>query len=540
MTWDRAVSPRELRTALDALDRPRATALCAELIAHLRSEENLYPLLPARTILADLRRKRHFVSLQQVAEAFIQAGLTDPTIRRQYAQALLDQGIVAAAIDVLDNLLIETADRGTEDFEASGLLGRAYKQMYVAAAPTVPERRRRLLERAIDQYREVYEDVGSRWHGINAVALLERARRDGTALSDSRFDDPGATAQATALEILTTIERRGDAADAWDHGTAMEACIALGRTRGALERLDAYLAAGADAFEIASTLRQLREVWELDAAAEPGASLIPVMQAALLDHEGPSDVLVGPAEIRSHNMRRIKRGGGFEKVLGTERFESLMWFRIALERCRAVARIEDPLEGGVGTGFLVEGRRLHHSFPAAVLMTNAHVLGPDDPKALTPEGARVTFRALSGETPHRIARLLWSSAPHELDTTIVELDTFPAEASLCPVAVRRPLLDTEPPPQTYIIGHPSAAEQVMLSVRDNQVLDADDLRIHYRTPTLGGSSGSPVFNRAWEVIALHHAGRTQMPRLNGREGTYPANEGIWIDRVVRELAIALP
>lgn len=47
----------------------------------------------------------------------------------------------------------------------------------------------------------------------------------------------------------------------WDHGTAMEACIALGDGDGALARLDAYLAEGADAFELASTLRQLTEVW---------------------------------------------------------------------------------------------------------------------------------------------------------------------------------------------------------------------------------------------------------------------------------------
>jgi V8-like Glu-specific endopeptidase len=79
----------------------------------------------------------------------------------------------------------------------------------------------------------------------------------------------------------------------------------------------------------------------------------------------------------------------------------------------------------------------------------------------------------------------------------------------------------------------------MLSVRDNRLLDADDLRLHYRTPTLGGSSGSPVFNRAWELIALHHAGLTHMPQLNGQHGTYPANEGIWIDRIIHQLGADL-
>lgn len=540
MAWDRQTSPRELNAAVEALDQPRVAALCAALMEHLHAEESPYPTVAARTLLHMLRRKRHFALLQQVADAFIQSGSSDPTIQRQYAQALLDQGILEAAVAVLKHLLEQTAGTGNEDSEARGLLGRAYKQMYIATAPKARERRRQFLERAIDQYASVYRESGLRWHGINAVALLDRARRDDMTLPGLGIENPTKAARTKAQEILTTIDQRGDAADVWDQATAMEACIALGRTGAALERLDAYLAAGADAFEIASTLRQLQEVWNLDAATEPGSHLIPVLQAALLNRQGAAEVVVGSNEMNVATLERIKHDTEFEKVLGTERFESLMWFRTALDRCRGVARIEDPLEGGVGTGFLVSGTRLHRNFPTVVLVTNAHVVGTDDPKALLPDRARVTFRALGGQaTTYRITRLLWSSVPHQLDTTILELQNYPEDASLCPIAARRPLINTEPAPQTYIIGHPGGGEQVMLSVRDNRLLDADNLRLHYRTPTLGGSSGSPVFNRAWELIAVHHAGRTHMPRLNGRHGTYPANEGIWIDQVIRELDTAL-
>ncbi len=158
--------------------------------------------------------------------------------------------------------------------------------------------------------------------------------------------------------------------------------------------------------------------------------------------------------------------------------------------------------------------------------------------ALDPADARVTFRALESDpAAYRIARVLWTSPLGELDTTIAELDGYPAEVASCPVASRRPALDGTPPPQTYVIGHPSGWDQVMLSVRDNQVLDGDDVRLHYRTPTEGGSSGSPVFNRAWEVIAVHHAGSATMPRLHGAAGTYPANEGIWLDRIAGAIAV---
>jgi V8-like Glu-specific endopeptidase len=170
-----------------------------------------------------------------------------------------------------------------------------------------------------------------------------------------------------------------------------------------------------------------------------------------------------------------------------------------------------------------------------VMVTNAHVVSADDPKAVRPDRAVVTFRALDDATQYRIKRVLWTSPAAELDVTVVELDGRPDDATCCPVAVDRPLLNTDPPARTFVIGHPGGAEKVMLSVRDNKVLDSDRVRLHYRTPTLGGSSGSPVFNKQWELIAVHHAGDERMPHLNGKEGTYPANEGIWFDGIAGAL-----
>jgi Trypsin-like peptidase domain len=90
----------------------------------------------------------------------------------------------------------------------------------------------------------------------------------------------------------------------------------------------------------------------------------------------------------------------------------------------------------------------------------------------------------------------------------------------------------------YVIGHPGG-RGLAYSIQENQLVDyenpganaAQPRRVHYSSPTEGGSSGSPAFDPDWNVIALHHAGGEYMSRLNGKSGTYPANEGIWIESI---------
>jgi V8-like Glu-specific endopeptidase len=83
-----------------------------------------------------------------------------------------------------------------------------------------------------------------------------------------------------------------------------------------------------------------------------------------------------------------------------------------------------------------------------------------------------------------------------------------------------PLIDAKA--RAYVIGHPRGSG-LQISLHDSLLLDIDDRErlVHYRTPTDPGSSGSPVFTRQWEVMAVHHSGSSKTRRLHG-EGTYEA------------------
>ena len=109
MSWDAEQFEQELRGAVDAFDRLETGNQCDRLIAHLRASGQPYDQGAARKILGHLQRKRYFKLLQRVADAFMQTGLRAPRIRRQYAQALLDQGGLSAALPLLEALAEETA-----------------------------------------------------------------------------------------------------------------------------------------------------------------------------------------------------------------------------------------------------------------------------------------------------------------------------------------------------------------------------------------------------------------------------------------------
>ncbi|GAB3307626.1 trypsin-like serine peptidase [Hymenobacter tenuis] len=86
---------------------------------------------------------------------------------------------------------------------------------------------------------------------------------------------------------------------------------------------------------------------------------------------------------------------------------------------------------------------------------------------------------------------------------------------------------------TYIVQHPGGSRKRLGYVR-NLVSFVDDRVVQYLTDTQGGSSGSPVFDAAGRVIALHHMGG-QPQQVAGR-APIKKNEGIHISRILAGFA----
>jgi Trypsin-like peptidase domain/MAP3K TRAFs-binding domain len=448
--------------------------------------------------------------------------------RKLLAQALIDTGNLDAAKRELERQYAEqlTSD---ERSEVIGLLGRIRKQTFINDLQYWGKADALMLEKAIKPYWDGYTGDRSRtWHGINVVALLKRAEKEGIKITNQTDTTD------LANEILHTLElKKGTSAwDAWDFATAGEAKLALDNFKEAGEFLKLYaLDPETKAFHLGSTLRQFEEVWNLEQADESGQNILTLLRASLLEKEGGQISLNGKEVVRS--LQKTAGDLQLEKVFGSDHFTTYERYRTGLKRCQCVVRIGRESSKGDGTGFLMRGSDL---FPELgdqlILVTNAHVLNTDTTVGFHPQDINVYFHALENVSPNEpfaIKSILWISSKTDCDCTVAILDHYPADFRTdLPVAPAMPIRpDGISKPRVLIIGYPEGGT-LSFSLNDNELLDYDERLLHYRAPTEGGSSGSPVFNQEWKLIGLHHGGGDSLAKLNGNTGTYQANEGIKI------------
>jgi len=104
-----------------------------------------------------------------------------------------------------------------------------------------------------------------------------------------------------------------------------------------------------------------------------------------------------------------------------------------------------------------------------------------------------------------------------------------------PLALRRqpPAIPREGYP-VNIVQHP-AGQAKRIAIRRNLLKTATASELQYFGDTLGGSSGSPLCNDAWEVIGLHRAsGPATNVMVNGREAA-AYNLGVPIGAILDDL-----
>jgi len=91
-----------------------------------------------------------------------------------------------------------------------------------------------------------------------------------------------------------------------------------------------------------------------------------------------------------------------------------------------------------------------------------------------------------------------------------------------------------------IIQHPGGQPK-QIAIRNNlaAALQAGDLA--YYTDTKAGSSGSPVCNDGWQVLALHKASTMSMGKFNyqGKDTAW-VNVGTTMDAIVADLRANQP
>jgi len=223
---------------------------------------------------------------------------------------------------------------------------------------------------------------------------------------------------------------------------------------------------------------------------------------------------------KNETLIEITDNVSFEKIIGRNGLKRIDWLSKGLEKAKSVCKIHTA-DGYVGTGFLIEG---------GFIFTNNHVIG----SASIAQYSKVEFGYDSPETPSIFYELDHTNFATSViyDFTKVKVkDTHPK----IKLAHWGELQINYNPPENndalIIIQHPQGRQkELAFSDGENTIWEH---RLHYKVTTEPGSSGSPVFDVEWNVIALHHAGGNL--KINAQGDKKYVNEGILFKYIQKEI-----
>lgn len=208
-----------------------------------------------------------------------------------------------------------------------------------------------------------------------------------------------------------------------------------------------------------------------------------------------------------------------EKILGINNLKQISWIERGVQVCKSVCRILTP--DGLGTGFLVGG---------GMIMTNNHVI----PSAVLAAESEIEFDYQQDGSGELLPTYRYGLDPAQFHTSV------PLDYSLVRVRLEQgkppletwgrlrlnPNADPRPSEHVSIVQHPNGGlKQIVLTA--NWVIAKKPPVLQYTTDTMGGASGSPVFNDSWHVVAIHHAAITTVQKNK----QHYINEGILMSAI---------
>jgi endonuclease G, mitochondrial len=242
-------------------------------------------------------------------------------------------------------------------------------------------------------------------------------------------------------------------------------------------------------------------------------------------------------QVEHDRAARMAASDGREKKWGpTIDFVDAVFLERGMHAARSVARVVTREGQDIGTGFMISPR---------VFLTNNHVI----PSETAATGLLVEFdyeRDLAGamKAVTRFAlspsRLFVTNHEDDLDYTAVAIGAQESGAGnlldygYLPISGARDKHQLSD--HVNIIQHPDGRPKEAV-LRENQLVARAKTALHYVADTEPGSSGSPVFNVLWHVVALHHWGGPHRDLVDeaGRPLARTVNEGIRISAIVGDL-----
>jgi V8-like Glu-specific endopeptidase len=310
---------------------------------------------------------------------------------------------------------------------------------------------------------------------------------------------------------------------------------------------DVILSAGLDPGEIDFTgsaalrwrnvLTRARAEQRMDYLFQAVRKREPLVAARLDELAGPRPVLepgTGPSDDLTSSDGAGWRGFGNERLVAesSNTLLGIAFLGTGLARGRSICRIKvafGPDKESYGTGSLIG---------PGLLLTNHHVLYDQDNgnRAATTVEAWFGYELDEGGHTHdglTIVRCDESTIIGDQGHDWAVVRVSPASVKTLagtPVISLRGAQVPRKDDYVFIIQHPDGGPK-MIGLSHNLVRFVDDDVVQYWTDTKSGSSGSPVFNSRWQVVALHHRWVTAPPG----DGVGYRNQGQRIERVIEGL-----